>query len=96
VGPHVPCNHVPPARGVRTRRALVRLLPGVSSLVCREVVAARKHLVAHATGVRFEACVQTNMSCQHVAPCKASSTHLAEVRLGLGGAAGLHLVRLVS
>ena len=39
-----PCNHVPPARGVRTRRALVRLLPGVSSLVCREVVAARKHL----------------------------------------------------
>ena len=26
-------------------------------------------------------CVQTNMSCQHVAPCKASSTHLQNYKL---------------
>jgi len=91
VGSHVPGNHVSPARGVRTGRALVRLLPSVSSLVGREVVAAGKHLVADATGVRFESCVQPNMPCQHVAPCKASMTHLTEVGLGLG----LHLVGLV-
>ena len=39
-----PCNHVPPARGVRTRRASVWLFPSVSPLVCREVVASGKHL----------------------------------------------------
>jgi len=91
VGSHVPCDHVSSASGVWTRRTLVRLLPSVRSLVGRQVVASGEHLIAHSTGVGFESCVQPNMPCQHVTPCKASTTNLTEVSLGLG----LNLVRLV-
>jgi len=92
VGSHVPCDHVSSASRVRTRRALVRLFSSVCSLMGGKVVASREHLIAHSTGVGFESCVQTNMPCQHVTPCKASATHLTEVSLGLGG---VNLVRLV-
>ena len=59
----------------------------------------------------MKTCVQTNMPCQHVTPCKASTTHLKKEKLALNlqsfqpnniylaevslGLGGVNLVRLV-
>ena len=44
VNAHVSCNHVPPARGVRTFGTLIWFLTRVRSLMGVEMIAPRKHL----------------------------------------------------
>jgi len=82
VGAHVPGDHVPAARGVRTLRTLVRFFAGVRALVGAQVVGPREHLAAHATSVRLDARVQSHVPGEHVAARKRPVAHLARVRLG--------------
>lgn len=91
VSPHVSRDHVPPAGRVRTLRALVRLLAGVSPLVRAQVVGPAENLPADATRVGLDSCVEPHVSRQHVRAGERSLAHVAHVALGRrrGGGVGL-------
>lgn len=82
VRPHMPRDHVPATRRVRTLRTFVRFLAGVCALMRRQVVGPREHLAADSTSVGFDARVQSHVPRQHVAPRERSLAHLAQVGFG--------------
>lgn len=76
VRPHVARDHVAPARGVRARRAAVRLLARVRALVSGQVVGAREHLSARRARVRLDPAVQARVPSQHVGPSELPKAYI--------------------
>lgn len=79
VRPHVPRDHVPPARGIRALGTLVRLFPGVGPLVRRQVIRSREDLATDSARVRLEPRVQPHVPGQHVGPSERAVAHVAGI-----------------
>ena len=77
----MPRYHIATTGAVGAKLALIRLLARVRPLVCREVIASAKHLLALAALVRLEARVEPRVARQHVRARKGTPALIAQVTL---------------